>query len=240
MVFESFLSDWLMPIVGPFLDPCQYGMKGASITHYLFKLLQFVHEHLDLKDPHAVVVALIDLSKAFTCVSHQMVIEDLFNMHVPAWLLLILTSYLTKRTMVTNYKGETSSPRDLSGSSPQGYLGIFFFVIKYNAASLRPSIPRIMQLTQPQVCKSKRSKCKTASCKKHAANMHALYIDDLSEAEAINLKKRLIDDPVQRPYPLNYHERTQHILPVSTLQDQLHKIEDFTVNNIMKINSSKS
>ena len=97
-----------------------------------------------------------------------------------------------------------------------------------------------MQLTQPQVCKSKRSKCKTASCKKHAANMHALYIDDLSEAEAINLKKRLIDDPVQRPYPLNYHERTQHILPVSTLQDQLHKIEDFTVNNIMKINSSKS
>ena len=70
--------------------------------------------------------------------------------------------------------------------------------------------------------------------------MHALYIDDLSEAEAINLKKRLIDDPVQRPYPLNYHERTQHILPVSTLQDQLHKIEDFTVNNIMKINSSKS
>jgi hypothetical protein len=24
---ESFLSDWLMPIVGPYLDPCQYGLK---------------------------------------------------------------------------------------------------------------------------------------------------------------------------------------------------------------------
>ena len=70
--------------------------------------------------------------------------------------------------------------------------------------------------------------------------MHALYIDDLSEAEAINLKKRLLNDPVQRPYPLSYHERTQHILPVSTLQDQLYKVEDFTVNNLMKINPVKS
>ena len=86
--FESFLSDWLMPIVGPYLDPCQYGLKGASISHYLVKLLQFIHEYLDMKDPHAVVVALIDLSKAFNRVSHQMVIEDLFDMHVPGWLLL--------------------------------------------------------------------------------------------------------------------------------------------------------
>ena len=121
-VFESFLSDWLLPIVGPYLDPCQYGLKGASITHYLFKLLKFIHEFLDLKDPHAVVIALIDLSKAFNRVSHQMVIEDLFDMHVPPWLLLILSSYLTKRSMIMYYNGETSSPRDLPGSSPQGFL----------------------------------------------------------------------------------------------------------------------
>ena len=42
-IFESFLSDWLLPIVGPYLDPCQYGLKGASISHYLFKLLKFIH-----------------------------------------------------------------------------------------------------------------------------------------------------------------------------------------------------
>ena len=240
-VFESFLSDWLMPIVGPFLDPCQYGLKGASITHYLFKLLQFVHEHLDLKDPHAVVLATVDLSKAFNRVSHSMVIEDLYDMHVPAWLLLILISYLTGRTMVLQYNGEVSSPRDLPGSSPQGaFLGIFFFVVKYNAASLRPRIPRIQQLSQPLVCKVKRTKCRTVSCKVHAADMHALYIDDLSEAEAIRLKKRLIKDPVQRAFPLNYHERTQHILPISALQSQLLKIEDFTLKNHMKINESKS
>ena len=72
--------------------------------------------------------------------------------------------------------------------------------------------------------------------------MHALYIDDLSEAEAIDLKKCLVKDPAQRHYPLNFHERTQHILPVdkSSLQKQLQTVEDFTDKNLMKINESKS
>ena len=148
-----------MPIVGPYIDPCQYGLKVASISHYLFKLLQFIHEHLDLRDPHAVVLATVDLSKAFNRVSHSMVIEDLYNMHVPSWLLLILISYLTERTMILHYNGEAASPRDLPGSSPQGaWLGIFFFVVKFNAAALRPTIPRITRLTE--VCTKSRTKCK--------------------------------------------------------------------------------
>jgi hypothetical protein len=238
-VFESFLSDWLMPIVEPYLDPCQYGLKGASINHYMFKLLKFIHEYLDLKNPHAVVIALIDLSKAFNRVSHQMVIEDLYDMHVPPWLLLTLSSYLTGRSMILTYNGATSSPRSLPGSSPQGaFLGIFFFVVKYNAASMRPSIPRV---TLYQECKSKYKTCKKEGCMKHAKDMHALYIDDLSEAEAIELKTQLMNDPVQRPLPLNYHERTQQILPAgSILQKHLNKVEDFTLANQMRINESKS
>ena len=72
--------------------------------------------------------------------------------------------------------------------------------------------------------------------------MHALYIDDLSEAFAVDLKKLLINDPVQRQYPLNYHERTKQILPVESnlLQKQLFNIEKFTFDNKMKINESKS
>ena len=238
-VFESFLADWLMPIVGPYIDPCQYGLKGASISHYLIKLLQFIHEYLDLKNPHAVIVSLVDLSKAFNRVSHQMVMEDLYDMHVPPWLLLILSSYLTRRSMILTYKGASSSPRSLPGSSPQGaFLGIFFFIIKYNAASLRPNVPRLVMDSQ---CRKKLSNCKSENCNTHAKDMHALFIDDLSEAEAINLKKQLMDDPTQRPYPLNYHERTKHILPGnSLLQQNLTKIEEFTFANKMKINENKS
>ena len=158
---------------------------------------------------------MIDLSKAFNCVSHQMVIEDLHDMHVPVWLLLILTSYLTGRSMILTYKGSSSSPRSLPGSSPQGtFLGIVFFVVKYNAASLRPNIPRI---TFNTVCTAKYKTCKLEVCRKHAKDMHALYIDDLSELEAIELKKQLISDPVERPFPLNYHERTKHVLPTSSI-----------------------
>ena len=184
-------------------------------------------------------MALVDLSKAFNRVSHQMVMEDLYDMHVPAWLLLILSSYLTGRSMILTYKGASSSPRSLPGSSPQGaFLGIFFFIIKYNAASLRPAVPR---LTMENTCKKKLSKCKKSDCSKHAKDMHALFIDDLSEAEAVNLKKQLVYEPVQRPYPLNFHERTEHILPgESILQKNLNNIEDFTLKNQMKINESKS
>ena len=76
---------------------------------------------------------------------------------------------------------------------------------------------------------------------KHAKDVHALYINDLSELEAIELKKQLISDPVERPYPLNYHERTKQVLPAgSILQKNLDKIELFTENNKMKINAGKS
>ena len=49
-VIESFLSEWLLSIVEPYLDPCQYGLKGASINHCLLRFLKFVHKDLDLKD----------------------------------------------------------------------------------------------------------------------------------------------------------------------------------------------
>ena len=91
-------------------------------------------------------------------------------------------------------------------------------------------------------CSEKRVDCKTTSCNTHKKDTHAIYIDDLSEAEAIDLKKQLILDPTSRPLPLNFHERTGHIFPTdnSLLQKQLTRIEDFTLKNKMKINSSKS
>ena len=238
-VFESFLADWLMPIVGPYLDPCQYGIKGTSINHYMFKLLKFIHEYLDLKNPHAVVIALIDLSKAFNRVSHSLVIEDLHDMHVPPWLLLILISYLSGRSMILSYNGASSSPKHLPGSSPQGvFLGIFFFIVKYNGVSLRPSIPRIMF---NQKCRAKYRTCDKQSCKEHTKTMHALYVDDRTDAVAIDMKKQLMQSATPRSFPLNYHERTGHVLPPgSALQKQLHNIEQFTEENQMKINVAKT
>ena len=225
-VYESIIADWLLPIIQPFLDPGQCGLKGLSITHYLIKLLHFTHSILDKKQPHTVLAACIDLSKAFNRVSHDLLVQDLFDMHTPAWLLNIIISYLSKRTMVLTYNGEQSQPKDLPGGGPQGaFLGGLIFIIKYNGAFLRPPIPPLMP---GPVSESKAEKVK--------------YIDDGTVAVSINLKKCLTNDPVSRPRPLNFHERTEHILPPENnlLKYYLDDTKEFTTTNLMKINTKKS
>ena len=217
--YESFIGDWIFPYIEPFLDPGQCGgLKGSSITHYLVRLLHFVHSFLDLKQPHAVLLALVDLEKAFNRVSHQLVIEDLANMHVPGWLLLILISYLTERSMYMRYKGESSSRKLLPGSSPQGaFLGILLFIIIFNGALLRPAIPR-------------------------PNSLNLKYIDDLSMLEAFKLKTSLVMDPVDRVKPLTFNERTGQILPRenNTLQHQLNCLENFASQKLLKIKEKKT
>ena len=159
-------------------------------------------------------------------------------MHVPSWLLRILISYLTDRTMTLTYRGVSSSQRSLPGSTPQGaFLGIFLFIVKYNGASLRPTVPRIILK-----CKKRLSNCPNADCKSHSKESHAVYVDDLAEAEAIDLQRQLVADPITRPFPLNFHERTQHILPAesSLLQKQLLKVDHFSFANQLVINTAKS
>ena len=225
-VYESFVGGWLLPIIKPFLDPGQCGLKGFSITHYLIKLLQFVHSTLDLKKPHAVLAACVDLSKAFNRVDHTLLIQDLYDMHTPAWLLNIVISYLTDRSMFLTYKNSQSSKKMLPGGGPQGaYLGGLIFIIKYNGAFLRPPIPRPVR---SPVLKSKAEKVK--------------FVDDGTVAVSIDLKQCLIPDPVDRARPVNYHERTGHILPAQNnlLQYYIHDTENFVADNKMIINKTKT
>ena len=94
-------------------------------------------------------------------------------MHVPGWLLLILISYLTDRSMFMRFKGASSSKRELPGSSPQGtFLAIILFITIFNGAALRPRIPKPLCL-------------------------NFKYVDDLILLHSINLKSSLMDDPVR-------------------------------------------
>ena len=222
-VYESFIGEWLLPVIRPYMDPGQYGIKGSSIVHYLIKFLHFTHSSLDLKQPHAVLAALVDLSKAFNRVSHIHVIQDLHDMHAPGWILAILCSYLSGRSMTMTFGKTTSSPRSLPGSTPQGaLLGGLIFIVKYNGATLRPQIPRLITPRSPSIS--------------------VKYVDDHSCAVRINLKKSLQRDPETREKPLNFHERTNHVLPHQSnqLQETLNDLHSFTENNMMKINEGKT
>ena len=225
-VYESFVGGWLLNIVKPYLDPSQCGLKGLSITHYLIKLLNFVHKTLDLKQPHTVLAACVDMSKAFNRVDHTLVIEDLYDMHTPPWLLRILVSYLTNRSMNLTYKGAKSSLKLLPGGGPQGaYLGGLIFIIKYNGAFLRPSIPRPFteSIAKSEVCAVK-------------------FVDDGTVAVSVDLKTSLAPDLSGRPRPLNYHERTEHVLPAENnlLQYLVQDTEHFAKANKMIINKEKT
>ena len=225
-VYESFIGGWLLEIIQPFLDPGQCGLKGFSTTHYLIKLLQFVHATLDLKQPHAVLAACVDLSKAFNRVDHTLVIQDLYDMHTPAWLLRLVMSYLSDRSMYLTYNGEQSTQKMLPGGGPQGaYLGGLIFIIKYNGAFLRPPVPRHIQ---GPILNSKAEKVK--------------FVDDGTVAVSIDLKACLVPDPVQRARPLNFHERTGHILPEENnlLQHFISDTEQFVSENKMVINKDKT
>ena len=221
-VLENILGDFILPIVDPYIDPGQCGgLKNSSISHYLVKLLDFIHSTLDKRTPHCAVLSVEDLSKAYNRGSHKLVVEDLYDMHVPGWVLVLLCSYLKDRSMVLTYQKAKSSQRTLPGGFGAGpFLGGLLFIIKFNGACLRPPVPRTLTGNRA---------------------MQLKFIDDSSKVASVHLKRSLIQDPEVRPRPLNYHERHQTSLKPeeNVLQQELDRFHTWTLENKLSVNSRK-
>lgn len=151
----------------------------------------------------------------------MLVVEDLYAMHTPKWLLAILCSYLTSRSMLLKYQNTVSSSRSLPGGFGQGvWLGGLLFIIKFNGACLRPPIPRPISKN---------------------TSMQVKFVDDASQAASINLKLSLKPDPVIRPRPLNYHERSMMVLKPEEdiVTEELTRFSQFASQNKFVINKKK-
>ena len=74
--YEQLLAQWLMPYIQKRIDPGQFGgLNGHSTNHYLISLFNFILKNTDTSTyPKAVIVALIDFSKAFNRIDHNKVI----------------------------------------------------------------------------------------------------------------------------------------------------------------------
>ena len=60
----------------------------------------------------------------------------------PPWLLKIIFSYLSNRTLISKFKEAIAEPRKLM----QEVLGKIIFLVKFNGAMLKPQIQRNVSL----------------------------------------------------------------------------------------------
>ena len=229
-VFERLLMSWLLIYVGDKLDPKQYGgRKKTSITHYLIDMVNFILYNQDLNTPKIVLACMIDFSKAFNRINHNIILTKLHDLGVPSWLLKVIMGFLSDRTLQVKYKGATSELKKMPGGGPQGtILGMFLFIILINPISFTPSFEWGKLITERNF--------------KMVRNIHFKYVDDLTLAETINLRADLEMDSRERERPVSFHERTGHYLPLDKCktQQKINEILQFTQENEMVINSSKS
>ena len=147
---------------------------------------------------------MVDLSKAFNRVEHSNVITILHEMGTPGWLLNILISFLSKRTLKVRLNGKISSRKDIPGGGPQGtILGLLIFIIVFNMAGNPSSSSSLgVEMSVPMI---KRKPMVNRKCK---------YVDDLTLAKSIDLNSKLrIKSENELVRPLHFHERTEHLLP---------------------------
>ena len=149
--FEHFIFEWLLEIVGPQLDPGQFGgIKGNSTTHYLIHLVNFILANLENRAPTAVLAVITDFKKAFNRMSHLKVMIVMHEMGFPGWLLKIMGFYLSNRSMLVRYQGSISKECSMPGGAPQGtVLGVLAFILQMNKMGTVPIIPKETFLTPP-------------------------------------------------------------------------------------------
>ena len=121
----------------------------------------------------------------------------------------------------------------MPGGGPQGtILGMFLFLVLINDAGFKNESESLgVKITQAF---NKRTELNTR---------HWKYVDDLTVAEAINLKRSLTsDDENTLQKPLSYHNRTQQVLPegASQVQKQLTELSEYAKENEMRVNKRKT
>ena len=145
------------------------GIKGNSICHYLIELVNFILLNQESSSPTAVLACMIDFSKAFNRQNHNLLIIKLSDMGVPAWLLKIVMSFLSDRSMIVRHKGASSSRRNLPGGGPQGtLLGLLLFLVLINNVGFLNQSNNVGQMITGR---------KTF---KAANEIHLKFVDDLT------------------------------------------------------------
>ena len=109
-IYEKLMYNQLYEYFDNILFPSQYGFrKGYSAQHCLLVMIEKFKEAIDRGYEFGAL--LTDLSKAFDCINHPLLIAKLYNYGVSPLSINLIFSYLnnrTHRTKINNYFSERS------------------------------------------------------------------------------------------------------------------------------------
>jgi hypothetical protein len=128
-VFEKLMHSRLYDFLGKWLSPRQYGFrKNRSTEDALLDFSNSIHDGLNCGSKTGAL--LIDLSSAFNCLDHKILIDTLEKAGVRGKVLQLFSSYLSGRTQ--RVRGSDKSLNIQQGTPQGGTLSPLLFIIYVN------------------------------------------------------------------------------------------------------------
>ena len=217
-IYEKLLAQMMVSDMAKNMDPSQYGnSKGISIQHYLINMIHRILTVLDNNsrgEIFAVIANYIDWNNAFPRQCPTLGVKSFIENGVRPSLIPVLINYFQDRQMSVKWHGCRSVPRTIKGGGPQGAtIGILEYLSQSNHNS---------------DCVNPQDRFK--------------FLDDLTVLEIVNLLTVGISSfNIKAQVPSHIPEHNQ-IIQAHNLKSQewLNQINDWTLNQKMKINENKT